>query len=271
MSTIEETRAIVESAETYEGAIIPTRRAEIDREVTIHDDAEVTEGVYGETVLAEAEATVEGPVMASESVELDGATVTADVGSSGRILGTDARVHGSVTGTRIRLRDCVVLGNVVAQELILENCLVLGVVTGTRRLDLTASTVYTFNSHAEATVEDVDVLLPQAVVDGELTLETPVRVLPFQPGEDAEVIQLTRDDLQEHDGTRYLTLAPRLLDISRVEEKLDAIEELLRDPIEDIHSDTEAATGYDRSWLATALGLDPEMLLREETDAEGRD
>ena len=232
MSKIEETRAIVGPEETYEGSVIPTRQAEIERPVTIHEGAVVEEGVYGETVTIESGATVDGPVMAKQAVEIDGGTVNGDVGTAGRVSVESATVNGTVVGSRLRLVDATVIGNVVASEAILENCTVIGTVVGEQRLRMASTTCYTFKSYIDGEFEDVAVMLPQAVVDGSVSVDSPVEVRSIrrkaQFADRDDVPTLTEDDCHTVEGTTYLTLVPRLLDVSHVEERIDHLESFLR-------------------------------------------
>ncbi|MDY6779887.1 MAG: hypothetical protein SV760_04965, partial [Halobacteria archaeon] len=179
----------------------------------------MTGGVYGEEVTLKENAEVQDPVMAKESIELNGSVVRGDVGTPGKIEGESGYVHGTVTGKRVRLEDMVVIGNVVAQNLILDNSVVLGIATGKRLLEISDTTCYTFKSYTEGKIENTDIILPQAVADGDLSLEDPISVLsiPLRREGDSEEDEentlypnLTADDTYEHDGVEYITLAPRL-------------------------------------------------------------
>lgn len=267
MATIEDTRAIVEAGETFEGKLVPTVRSEIDRPVTVHEDATVTGGIYGATVTVEEGATVEGSIMASDGVDLLGGEVQGGVGTPGRVEGADAHVAGTVTGSRVRLDDAVVRGNVVGTEVRLDGCAVLGMVVGDRTLRLRESVCYTFEFHGEGELADTDVVLPQAVVDGRLDLDTPVGVVGLgeldgvsgdgggvsdgvedgdgregdDDGEDGDAdrddedgrITLTREDVVEHDGSRYLTIADRVLNLEEVRDRVEELETQLRAAVVD--------------------------------------
>lgn len=260
MSNIEETRAIVEPEETYEGSVIPTRQAEIERPVTIHEGATVTEGVYGETVTVESDAVVDGPAMAKEAIEVAGGTVDGDVGTPGRIEADDATIGGTVTGSRVRLVETTVVGNVVASEAILEDCTVLGTVVGEQRLEMSSSTCYTFRSYIDGKFENVGILLPQAVVDGSFSLASPIEVRSirrkpqFVEGDD-RIPTLTDEDLRTVEGTSYLTLVPRLLDVEAVEERLAAIESFLRSVVLASHNEASFEPPEGSEWVLDAFDV----------------
>jgi len=226
VATIEQARALVEPGETYRGQIIPTERAEIDRPVRVGKGATVTGGLYGETVTVGPDTLVGASVMASNEIELGGGEVDGEVGTPGAVEGNGAHVHGTVTGSYVDLTDCVVRGNVVGTEVTLEDCTVLGVVSGERQLTLRSTVCHTFKSQREATLDDAAVVLPQAIANGSVTLESPVEVRGFGQSEGfdtgaGEGLELTRADLVTDDGVQYLTLAPRLLDLDAVGDRLD--------------------------------------------------
>lgn len=259
MADIEETRAIVSAGETYEGKVIPTRRAELDRPVTIHENATVTEGVYGQDITISKGVTVDGPVMAKESVEFTGGTVTADVGTDGKVIGERGTIHGTITGTKVTLEDCIVYGNVVGQDVVLEDCLLLGVIVGERTTELHDTICYTFKSFGEGVFKQTKIVLPQAIADGSVTLNShiPVLSIPDKLLDDEREVsaRLTRHDLAEHDGTQYLTLAPRLLQLSAVRERIKAIEDLFTGVVVSLKArDDGDQPGYDREWLEKELG-----------------
>jgi cytoskeletal protein CcmA (bactofilin family) len=244
MADIEKTRAVVDPGETYDGRIFPTVKAELDRQVRVGDGAIVQGSVYGGTVEVDANATVEGSVMAADGVELEGGRVHGELGTPGKVVAADTRVEGTVTGTRVRLRDCVVRGNVVGTEVILENCIVSGIVTAERALTLEETLCYTFRSHGEAVLDEATVVLPQAVADGALTFETPVSVAGLGElelgNETGELPTMTGGDVHERDGTTYLTLAPRLLNLEKVRDNLDEVEKGIMAAVEDTGGDSAA-------------------------------
>jgi cytoskeletal protein CcmA (bactofilin family) len=262
MADIEKTRAVVDADETYDGRIFPTVKAELDRPVRIRDGATVQGSVYGRSVDVDADATVEGSVMAEEGVELDGGTVNGEVGTPGRVVATDARAEGTITGTRVRLRNCVVRGNVVGDEVIVENSIVLGIVTAERSLTMEETLCYTFRSHGETVLGDSTVVLPQAVADGPLTLETPVSVAGLGEldldGESDQLPEMTDADVHDRDGTTYLTLAPRLLNLEKVRDNLDELEEGIMAAVDDTSGDGGAEMSV--SDVLGKLGVDHEQI-----------
>lgn len=260
MAHIEATRAVVEAGETYDGKIIPTVQAEIDRPVRIRDDATVQGSVYGETIETTDGATVEGSVMASEAIKLGQSHVHSEVGTPGKVVGEGARVDGTITGKRVRLTNCVVRGNVVGTEVILEDCVVLGIVTADRRLTVEGSLCYTVRSHGETIFDETTIVLPQAIADGNVTFRTPVEVLGLGQleadggggggdggdggsggdGGDGTLPVMTEADGYEQDGTSYLTLAPRILNLEKVTDRLDELERAIMSVVDDASDDRES-------------------------------
>ncbi|QSG08472.1 bactofilin family protein [Halapricum desulfuricans] len=225
MASIEKTRAIVEEGETYDGKIVPTVKAEIGRPVRIYEGATVQGSVYGETVEIKG-GTVEGSVMGAESVEFEDGSVEGEVGADGKVAGSGATVYGTVTGTRIRLTDAIVYGNVVGTDVILENCAVIGIVSAERKLVAQNSLVYTFKSYGQTKLNDVSTVLPQAVVEGEIELASPVTVTGFGRLElpDEGMPTMDMDDLIEVEGSTYLSLSPRILNLEEVTDRLEELE-----------------------------------------------
>lgn len=225
MASIETTRAVVESGETYDGRIIPTVQAEIDRPVRIYENATVQGSVYGETVTVEG-GTVEGSVMASEGAEFDGGTVQGEVGSEGKVVGSNVTVYGTVTGQRVRLTDSIVYGNVVGTDVILENCVVIGIVVGERELVAEGGLFYTFKSYGKTTLDDASIVLPQAMLEGELELVTPLTVTGLGTLEtaDGSLPAMDETDIITVDDSTYLSLSPRILNLEKVTDRLDELE-----------------------------------------------
>ena len=246
MAHLEQTRAVIESDETYDGRIYPTERAEIDRPVRIRDGSTVQGSVYGETVDGAEETTIEGSVMAGEAVELDGSHVHGEVGTPGSVVATDSRIEGTVTGQRVRLVDCVVRGNVVGADVILENCIVLGLATADRSLTLEDSLCYTFRCRGETTLEDATIVLPQAIADGPLTIHTPVsvaglgRIEVAESDGDGTLPKMDETDCYEQHGTTYLTLAPRVLNLEKITDRLEELEEGIMAAVDDTSSAGDA-------------------------------
>ncbi|WP_276259444.1 hypothetical protein [Haloglomus litoreum] len=229
VASIEKTRAVVEAGETYDGKIIPTAQAEIDRPVRIRDDATVLGSIYGATVSVE-DGTVDGSIMAADGAELEGATVHGEVGSDGKVTATGATIHGTVTGTRVRLTDAIVYGNVVGSDVILEDCVVIGIVTAERELVAERSLCYTFKSYGEATLDDLSTVLPQAILEGDVRFESPVTVtgLGELEAEGPDLPTMDADDILEVGDGTYLSLSPRILNLEAVTDRLDTLEETLQ-------------------------------------------
>lgn len=257
MAHVERTRAVVEAGETYDGKIIPTVQAELGRPVRVRDDATVQGSIYGETVEMHPGSAVEGSVMASESFETEGAHVQGEVGAPGRVVAENTRVDGTVTGKRVRLTNCVVRGNVVGTEVILESCVVLGIATADRRLTVEDSLCYTIRSTGETRLDGTTLVLPQAIVDGSLQLESPVAVAGLgrldvseaagdaagdvADSQDAEtdgrLPRMTEADLYEQGDKTYLTLASRVLNLEKVTDRLDELERGIMAAVDDTNTD----------------------------------
>lgn len=244
MADIEQSRAVVEADETFDGRIIPDEQAELGRPVRLRDGAVVRGSVYGGTVEADDGTTIEGSVMAADGVELEGAHVGGEVGSPDKVVATDTRVDGTVTGQRVRLVDCVVRGNVVGANVILEDCIVLGIATAERELVVEESLCYTFRSQGETRLEDTTLVLPQAIAEGPLELTTPVAVAGLGRIEVADdetteerLPEMDADDLYERDDTTYLTLAPRILNLEKITDRLDELEHAVMSAVDDTSGD----------------------------------
>ena len=258
MAELSDTRAIVEDGEHYDGQIIPTVQSEIDRDVTVGVDAIVTDGIYGDEVTVESGARVEASLMGSTGVDLTECEVYGDVGSDGRITANDAYIHSSVSGTTIRLQNCVVRGNVGGTNVRLENCLVLGIAAADRELVLEDSLCYTFKALGGGECTGAQVLLPQAIADASFTISDPISVigLPIS-NDDAAEIELTDDDRIEYDEQTYLTIADRVLDLEGIESRIDTLEAMLREAVDEAETATEADL---RATVASALDVDEERL-----------
>jgi len=246
MSHIEQTRAVVEAEETHDGRIIPAKQAEIDRPVRLRANSTVFGSVYGGTVEADENATVEGSVMASDGIDLEGAHITGEVGTPDKVTATDAHVDGTVTGKRVLLSDCVVRGNVVGSEVILEDCVVLGIATADRSLTVENSLCYTVHAEGEAIVDELTVVLPQAIMKGAIDLQSPVAVAGLgsidveSDGDgDGRLPEMDADDLYEQGDTTYLTLAPRILNLQKVTGRLSELEDAVMTAVDDTSDGAE--------------------------------
>lgn len=223
MSDITNTYAVVEAGEEHPGDILPTEQAALDRDVTVDPGASVRGSVHGASVTVEEDATVGGVVMATNDVTVDGGTVGGEVGTPGSVEATGARLNGGATGHHVSLTDCVVLGSVVGESVELTDCLVLGVVGARERLEVTESTCYTLNATGRTELSGVDLVLPQALVGSSLTMAGSVRVVGLR----SDPVVLTETDHVEQEGRHYLTLAHRLLNLERVEGRLETLESTL--------------------------------------------
>lgn len=263
MAHIEQTRAVVEAEETFDGKIIPTSKAELGRPVRVREGGTVQGSVYGETVETATESAIEGSVMASEAVELTGGRIHGEVGTPGKVVGEDTRIEGTVTGKRVTLRDCVVRGNVVGTDVILEDCTVLGIVTADRKLELSESLCYSFRSQGKTVLDEVTLILPQAIADGDVRFESSVSVvglgsLDVDTEDDDEtnrLPQMTEADLYEQDGRQYLTLSARILNIEKINDRLNELEEGVLAAVDDT---TDDEPGMNVSDVLGLLNVDSE-------------
>jgi cytoskeletal protein CcmA (bactofilin family) len=249
MATLEKTRAIIEAEETFDGRVIPSEQADLGRPVRLREGSTIQGSVYGGTVEADPGVTVEGSVMASDAVDLTSTDVGGEVGSSGKITAEHSRIDGGVTGSRVNLTDTTVFGNVVATEAILEDCIVLGVVATEWGVRLEDTLCYTFKSQGASHIDGTSIILPQAIVDGELTLETPVAVtgLGRLEIENAPTTPtLTMADRYEQDVHTYLTMAPRILNLKKVTDRLDELETALKETVTALYASDQGEVSVDR-------------------------
>jgi cytoskeletal protein CcmA (bactofilin family) len=258
MARVEKTRAVVEPDEYFDGRIAPTVKAELDRPVRVRADATVDGSVYGESVTVDEDATITGSAMAENDVTIEGGTIEGEVGTPGKVVAEGAHIEGTVTGTKVTLENTVVRGNVVGSEVILENCVVLGLVTSDRSIDVVESLCYSFRSHGETVLDDATIILPQAVLDGPYRFESPVAVaglgeLTLDEAERHPVV--TEDDIYEQDDTGYLTLAPRILNLEAVTDRLSALEDGIMATV----ADTSDADGTEMSVADVLTELDVDM------------
>jgi len=253
MASIDKTRAVVDEGETYDGKILPTTKAEVNRSVRLYQNSTVQGSVYGESVSVEG-GTVEGSVMASNDVEFSGGTVHGEVGTDGAAVGSDVTVYGTVTGTRVRLQNAIIYGNVVGADVILENCVVIGIITAERELVIEDGLCYTFKSYGETKLDNTSIVLPQAIVEGDILLSTPVTVTGL--GEldvgDKKLPTMNESDLIEVDGETYLSLSPRILNVQKVTDRLDELEGALQQ----VATASSADETPPASELLAVLGVD---------------
>jgi cytoskeletal protein CcmA (bactofilin family) len=263
MAEIEQTRAVVEAGERYDGRIIPSRQTAIDRPVRVREGATVLGSIYGTAISTEDGTTVEGSVMASESVEVTGGHVQGEVGTPGKVVCEDARIQGTVTGKKLRLQGCVVRGNVVGMDVIIENSVVLGLVAADREAIIEDSLCYTFRSQGDAAVDGAITVLPQAMVGEELDLTSPVRVAglgELETAEESRLPRMTADDLHAEQDTRYLTLGPRILNLGKVQDRLADLEDGVLSIVDDTSDEDDSMAVED---LLALLDVDTDALAED--------
>jgi cytoskeletal protein CcmA (bactofilin family) len=230
MAEITQTRAVVSEGETFDGSIIPTSKAELDRPVRVRSGATVLGSIYGADITIDDGAVVTGSVMGRESVEIEGGKIEGEVGCDGRVVCGDSQIGGTVSGSKVRITGSLVLGNVVATEVILEYCSILGLVGADRQLTVEHTLCYTFRTDGTATIDDASLVLPQAIIDGTLEMETPVEVVGVgatTSGDPSEMPTLTAEDTYVMDDVTFLTLAHRVVDLERMQDRLENLEEAI--------------------------------------------
>lgn len=244
MADIEETRAVIEREEVYDGKIIPSQQTAVDRPVRVREGAKVLGSIYGTSISTDREVIVEGSVLAAESVELSESEINGEVGTPGKIVCEESRIEGTVTGKKVILKECVVYGNVVGTDVILDNCVVLGVISADRDLTIEDSLCYTFQSLNDVTIDGAFTILPQAIVSDSVELESPIQVVglgELDVSDSNGFPNMSKDDIYVENDSKYLTLAPRILNLSKVEGRIDELEMGVMGIVNDT-SDDEAST-----------------------------
>ncbi len=75
--------------------------------------------------------------------------------------------------------------------------------------------------------------------------------------EDSAEIELTDEDRVEYDEQTYLTIADRVLDLDGIDDRIETLEAMLREVVDE----AEAASETDlRATVAAALDIDEERL-----------
>lgn len=225
MAEIKKSRAVIDDGEIYKGDVIPDEKAEIDREVYLHDKSTVKGSVYGEEVEIK-DSTVEEALMAKSTVELEKATIGSDVGTQSNLIAENSKIEGTLTCKKANIQESVVLGNIIADEVIIENTVVLGTVIGKNRLEIKDSTVSTFKCREKAVMNGAKLLIPQAVVHGKIEFEDPIQVTSIKT-EDGYP-ELNEGDIYKKEGKNYLTLAPRIINLDEVLSQLKEIRKFIR-------------------------------------------
>ncbi|QSG01579.1 hypothetical protein [Natranaeroarchaeum sulfidigenes] len=75
--------------------------------------------------------------------------------------------------------------------------------------------------------------------------------------EDSSEIELTDEDRVEYDEQTYLTIADRVLDLDGIEDRIETLEAMLREVVDEAEAASEADL---RATVAAALDIDDERL-----------
>jgi hypothetical protein len=230
---IDKTQAVIHGV--FDGMIIPNKHDEINRLVKLEKGSHVTGGIYARRVTACPKAEVDGPVFAHQKVESDGAVFKSEVGSSETIHGTNTRFFSGVTSNIVNLSKCIIKTNITARTAILKDCIILGLVIGTEKLEMKNCVCHTFKSKQFADLDNVQVLIPHAIVDGKLKLHSPI-ICPLLETEKGPV-SLTEKDILKHDGATYLTISPRIMNLRKIKDNIIKAEELQKFLYKEVISD----------------------------------
>lgn len=100
----------------------------------------------------------------------------------------------------------------------------VGLVGTDRSLIVEDSLCYTLRSRGETTLKRARLVLPLAIVDGDLNLQTPVEVVGVSNPTSDDHPTMTSDDHREREGTACLTLAHHLSNVKPVSDQLTSDE-----------------------------------------------
>ncbi|MFB6159143.1 MAG: hypothetical protein ABEJ95_05830, partial [Candidatus Nanohalobium sp.] len=87
----------------------------------------------------------------------------------------------------------------------------------------------TFKSREKAIMQNAELLIPQAIIRGEIDFETPVKVKSIKT-EDGYP-ELDQDDIYRQEEEDYLTLAPRIINLEEVMSQLKEIRKFIRSKV----------------------------------------
>lgn len=203
------------------GPEVPTKHAELDREVYVEPGATVDGAILGgRVVVSGPDTTISGPVYARRSIrltpkggriELGGGAIARDgalVEAAGNESGWTTIV-GDVHSDQVRLSRTFVLGAVFGRVVSLEQCAVLGGVHANETLTLSSSLVSTFQCSRCDIGPGCYLLFLGATASEELVVRRPVTCLQFVGWdwllEGAETakggrVQLTQEDVELMDA-----------------------------------------------------------------------
>ncbi len=215
MSDRDEARLVLRGK--HRGPAVPTRHAELDREVYVEPGASVDGSVLGGRVLiAGPKTTVTGPVYGRRSLNIKpaGGRVFLGGGAIARqavLVEPSAQesgwtsIVGDVHADRIRLHRTLVFGAVFGRSVSLEHSAVLGGAFARGTLNMTSSLVSTFQAGTCQMNEGCLLLFLGGTASDEVIVRRPVKCLQFiqwnwllDSAEKAEggSVQLTQEDVE---------------------------------------------------------------------------
>lgn len=204
----------------HRGPAVPTRHAELDREVYVEPGATVDGSVLGGRVLVQGPTTVvTGPVYGRRSLNIRpaGGRVALGGGAIARqaiLVETNpdengfTSIVGDVHADQVRLKRTLVFGAVFGRSVSLEHSAVLGGAFARNALSMTSSLVSTFRAGTCQINEGCLLLFLGGTTSQEMVVRRPVSCLQFvrwtwlfDGAEDADggSVQLTQEDVEQAD------------------------------------------------------------------------
>ncbi len=276
------TRCIVSGREP--GGILPGVRSEMWRDLYLRPGADIEGGVFCNRLHVEGgPVRVRGAVYAREAIEItcrpgedaEGATVefgsvvtTPDSIMVDEKCGTRVRFLADVMAGRVRLRNSWVRGNVAARNGIIGESVVLGAVLCDGTLSLRDVIVGSFKAASVNLQPEIALLDPFASTSERPRIGTRVRCLGLAglrallAGEDtvSGIVDLTDEDFVQvvesmREGARQvwmLTLAPRILDLEKVQDRIRENRRILEALSLGDHLEPHARAEFDGGILRTA-------------------
>lgn len=201
----------------HRGPAVPTKHAELAREVFIEPGARVDGAVLGGRVhVAGPNTVVTGPVYARRSMSIKPAGGRLLL--SGGVISRDAilvengpgekgwtTIVGDVHSDRVRLERTIVFGAVFGRTVNLQNCAVLGGVYGRDTLTASSTLLSTFHARTCELNEHCYLLFLGGTAIREMIVRRPVTCLQFMgwdwlfaqaPTPQGGAVQLTQDDVE---------------------------------------------------------------------------
>ncbi|MFB6158987.1 MAG: hypothetical protein ABEJ95_05020, partial [Candidatus Nanohalobium sp.] len=106
----------------------------------------------------------------------------------------------------------------------------------------------TFKSREKAIMQNAELLIPQAIIRGEIDFKTPVKVKSIKT-EDGYP-ELDQNDIYRQEEEDYLTLAPRIINLEEVMHQLKEIRKFIRSKvISDRLIKTDKGANFDKELI----------------------